>query len=128
MYRLCITRDLRPPAVPAGSPLTLPCTASGWPRPAILWQREGRLLSPSDELLLLADGSLRITAVEPRVAGTYTCIAKNVIGTDMATVEIGVEGERRLASLCFLSAYPPEQIIVLLHERLVLVSRFRDSF
>ncbi|XP_043238684.1 hemicentin-1-like isoform X2 [Amphibalanus amphitrite] len=124
----------RPPAtaaVPAGSPLTLPCTASGWPRPVILWQRQGRVLSSTEELQQLADGSLRVAAVEPRLAGTYTCIAKNVIGTDMATVEIAVEEPStpvaaswspssptvrvpagRAAPLCRLSGYQPDHHLV----------------
>ena len=61
--------------------LNLRCSASGIPVPEITW------LGPNQEERG-ADSELDIPSVREDDFGTYTCIAKNIKGTDQMTVEV----------------------------------------
>jgi hypothetical protein len=60
----------------------LPCQAVGVPAPEIKWKIKGQVLTQSDRLRVLPDGSLLIKEVSRKDAGDYACRAENSFGQD----------------------------------------------
>ncbi|XP_073909095.1 hemicentin-2 isoform X2 [Castor canadensis] len=62
-------------------PLTLLCEATGVPAPVVHWFREEEPISPGEDTYLLAGGwMLRMTQVQERDRGLYSCLASNEAG------------------------------------------------
>ncbi|CAL4234899.1 unnamed protein product, partial [Meganyctiphanes norvegica] len=66
--------------VNAGDDLKLPCEASGYPQPDIVWKKDGLLIEPTKQLRPVS-GSLLLKEVTPDFAATYTCSVSNRAGT-----------------------------------------------
>ncbi|XP_035704480.1 Down syndrome cell adhesion molecule-like protein Dscam2 isoform X15 [Folsomia candida] len=60
----------------------LPCQAVGVPAPEIKWKVKGQMLTQSNRLRVLPDGSLLIKEVTRKDAGDYACKAENSNGHD----------------------------------------------
>lgn len=102
------------------NPITLPCRATGSPRPTITWQKEGinipttgnspRLCVSTIETVssqswhhvfrfmlggsftVLPNGSLRISKASVSDSGTYICVAQNPAGTALGKTKLKVQG------------------------------------
>ncbi|XP_058521434.1 neogenin isoform X6 [Ochotona princeps] len=88
-----------------GQSVVLPCVASGLPAPVIRWVKNEETLDTdsSERLVLLAGGSLEISAVTENDAGTYSCVADSGNETIEAQAELTVQAHpeflKRPASL-----------------------------
>ncbi|KAL4660770.1 hemicentin-1-like [Arapaima gigas] len=74
-----------------GSLVTLTCEARGLPPPSLSWLKDGQPLSLHRNVLL--DGQemrLRMTAVAPRDAGLYSCVASNAAGSSTKNFNLTV--------------------------------------
>ncbi|CAK7291594.1 HMCN2 [Vulpes lagopus] len=73
--------------------VALQCQASGEPAPTVEWLRAGQPLRASQRLRTLPDGSLWLQQVEAGDAGTYECVAHNLLGSTTAQAILAVRGE-----------------------------------
>ena len=55
--------------------LTLNCNASGHPKPKIVWLHNSTVVSETERVLLLSNGSLVISKAIPSDVGRYKCMA-----------------------------------------------------
>ena len=66
------------PVVELGGPAVIRCYSYGWPRPAVTWWRDQRMLPLSSERIeQAADQTLVLRLVRLQDLGTYTCQAYN---------------------------------------------------
>lgn len=68
----------------------LHCNATGYPKPRITWLHNSRVVSESDRILLLTNGSLVLRAL-PSDVGLYICTASS----NDRTVSINVTLKQR---------------------------------
>ncbi|XP_032434339.1 hemicentin-1 [Xiphophorus hellerii] len=66
----------------------LPCEVQGFPRPTIIWQREGVSIAAGHRLAVLSNGALKFSRVTLGDAGTYQCLAKNEAGVAVARTKL----------------------------------------
>jgi len=86
---------------------TFECSATGNPQPEIQWMRNESNISSNENYqitLSIPEGcpmftgcevstTLIILDTEPHDEGEYTCVANNIIGSDMREVELTVNGK-----------------------------------
>ncbi|XP_065844103.1 contactin-5-like [Oscarella lobularis] len=77
--------------IPTNPVVALPCKASGFPQPKILWSRRGASL-PNNSLVY-PNGSLVISQFSDSDIGRYTCQAENVHGHVAHSTDISVYHE-----------------------------------
>ncbi|XP_073508068.1 leucine-rich repeat neuronal protein 3 [Phyllobates terribilis] len=79
-----------------GSSVSLHCRATAEPEPDIYWiTPSGSKLQPNTingPFYVHIEGTLEITSISVLEAGLYTCVAKNLVGADLKTVMITVDG------------------------------------
>ncbi|XP_069497466.1 hemicentin-1 isoform X2 [Ambystoma mexicanum] len=81
-----------------GVAVTLPCKASGVPKPSILWSKKGELIAPSNRKFTAgSDGSLFIAAPEGEESGEYLCTATNAAGYATRKVQLTVYVKPRVS-------------------------------
>lgn len=78
-----------------GDVVVLQCQATGEPAPTVEWMRAGQPLEASGRLRTLLDGSLWLEQAEARDAGTYECVAHNILGSAIARAVLAVRGAPR---------------------------------
>ncbi|CAL8251670.1 unnamed protein product [Boreogadus saida] len=66
----------------------LSCEVHGFPRPSIVWQREGIAISAGHRLAVLSNGALKFSRVTLGDAGTYQCLAQNEAGTAVGQTKL----------------------------------------
>ncbi|XP_052543444.1 immunoglobulin superfamily member 10 isoform X2 [Tympanuchus pallidicinctus] len=79
----------------AGRDLSLPCTAEGNPQPRVHWVLpEGTVVKPlqfvDTGVLLLPNGTLRLSSIAPTDSGNYECIATSSTGSERRVVTLTV--------------------------------------
>ena len=80
----------------ANSGLEISCPTTGFPKPFIQWYRDGNPVQPG--MMLNVDqetGSLFTLSISYRKGGTFTCEARNALGSDRASSFLAVRGENR---------------------------------
>lgn len=87
-------------ARPVGSSVRLKCTASGNPRPDIMWLKDSRPLTPEE----VGEGrkkkwTLSLKNLTPEHSGKYTCHVSNRAGEINATYKVEVIRESFSTSL-----------------------------
>ncbi|KAH1185481.1 leucine-rich repeat neuronal protein 3 [Mauremys mutica] len=79
-----------------GSYVSLHCRATAEPEPEIYWiTPSGHKLLPNtviDKYYVHSEGTLDISDVTRKESGLYTCIATNLVGADLKSVMIKVDG------------------------------------
>ncbi|KAG7487577.1 hypothetical protein MATL_G00024890, partial [Megalops atlanticus] len=74
-----------------GTAISLPCRASGVPKPDITWAKRGELLDLSGESFSLnPDGSLHIASPSGNESGEFVCTATNAAGYSSRKVQLTV--------------------------------------
>ncbi|XP_023195302.1 hemicentin-1 [Xiphophorus maculatus] len=74
------------------STITLPCRATGSPRPSITWQKEGiNIPATGGGYTILPDGSLQISKASLADSGTFICVAQNPAGTALGKTKLRVQ-------------------------------------
>ncbi|XP_047443825.1 hemicentin-1 isoform X2 [Mugil cephalus] len=74
------------------NPTTLPCRATGSPRPTITWQKEGiNIPTRGGSFTILPNGSLQISKASVSDSGTYICVAQNPAGTALGKTKLRVQ-------------------------------------
>ncbi|XP_050994845.1 LOW QUALITY PROTEIN: hemicentin-1 [Labeo rohita] len=72
--------------------VTLPCRATGSPRPTITWQKEGiNIFTTGGDLTVLPIGGLQISKARVEDSGTYMCVAQNPAGTALGKTKLRVQ-------------------------------------
>ncbi|XP_069753549.1 immunoglobulin superfamily member 10 [Narcine bancroftii] len=102
---LMVERKQESPRIVAASPskdklnygdkLRLHCSATGNPKPHILWRLPSKLLVDpwqrrGGRVMVLFNGTLSINSITEKDAGVYTCTARNKVGDDFMSVKIDV--------------------------------------
>ncbi|KAM4618971.1 leucine-rich repeat neuronal protein 3 [Polymixia lowei] len=92
-----------------GSSVTLHCRAFGEPEPEIYWVTPAgdRVLpgSVSNRYYMHPEGTFDIYDTTEREAGLYTCVAHNLVGADLKSVTVVVDGYSRQPSNQSLHVY-----------------------
>ncbi|KAK2537055.1 Lrrn3 [Columba guinea] len=82
--------------IKTGSHISLHCRATAEPEPEIYWiTPSGHRLLPntiSNKYYTHSEGTLDISDVTQKESGLYTCIATNLVGADLKSVMIKVDG------------------------------------
>ncbi|XP_036375886.1 hemicentin-1 [Megalops cyprinoides] len=74
------------------NPITLPCKATGSPRPTITWQKEGiNIVTTGGGFTVLPNGGLQIARAKVDDSGTYMCVAQNPAGTALGKTKLKVQ-------------------------------------
>ncbi|XP_074402798.1 immunoglobulin superfamily member 10 [Zonotrichia albicollis] len=78
-----------------GDRLLLNCTASGEPKPRIIWRLPSKALVDQwhrmgSRIHVYPNGSLAIEAVTEKDAGDYLCVARNRIGEDLILMKVSI--------------------------------------
>ncbi|XP_068513036.1 hemicentin-2 isoform X2 [Anas acuta] len=82
-------------SVRTGQRVLLHCAVSGEPTPSVEWQWDGEALPEGPRGRILPNATLLLPAASPRDTGTYTCIARNALGSAAARASLVVQGEPR---------------------------------
>ncbi|XP_071373120.1 hemicentin-1, partial [Centroberyx affinis] len=74
------------------NPITLPCRATGSPRPTVTWQKEGiNIPTTGAGFTVLPNGGLQISKASVSDSGTYMCVAQNPAGTALGKTKLRVQ-------------------------------------
>ncbi|XP_064450302.1 hemicentin-1 isoform X2 [Mirounga angustirostris] len=105
-----------------GIPVTLPCKASGIPKPSIIWSKKGELISTSSAKFSAGpDGSLYVVSPGGEESGEYVCTATNAAGYAKRKVQLTVYVRPRVfGDQRGLSQDKPVEISVLAGEEVTL--------
>ncbi|XP_072200110.1 immunoglobulin superfamily member 10 [Excalfactoria chinensis] len=92
----------------AGQDLNLPCTAEGNPQPHIHWVlAEGTVVKPlqfvNTRVLMLPNGTLRLSSITPTDSGNYECIATSSTGSERRVVILSVPHQDTLPRIAAAS-------------------------
>ncbi|XP_067156720.1 hemicentin-1 [Apteryx mantelli] len=81
-----------------GIPVTLPCKASGVPKPSIAWSKKGEQILPSNmKFSAGSDGSLYVVSPGGEETGEYVCTATNAAGYATRKVQLTVYVKPRVS-------------------------------
>ncbi|XP_009575209.1 PREDICTED: hemicentin-1-like, partial [Fulmarus glacialis] len=81
-----------------GIPVTLPCKASGVPKPSIVWSKKGEvILSSNVKFSAGSDGSLYVLSPTGEETGEYMCTATNAAGYATRKVQLTVYVKPRVS-------------------------------
>ncbi|XP_072199268.1 hemicentin-1 isoform X3 [Excalfactoria chinensis] len=104
-----------------GIPVTLPCKASGVPKPSITWSKKGEIIFPSNgKFSAGSDGSLYVVSPEGEETGEYVCTATNAAGYATRKVQLTVYVKPRVSRPGDQQGHGPIEISVITGEDITL--------
>ncbi|NWV14212.1 HMCN1 protein, partial [Ptilonorhynchus violaceus] len=68
-----------------GSEVSIRCSATGYPKPTVVWTHNDMFIVGSSRYRLTPEGTLIIRKAIPKDAGIYGCLASNSAGTEKQT-------------------------------------------
>ena len=74
------------------SSVTIQCASSGFPKPAVVWLKDGQPVGEAEGVVAHSNGSLTIAKALASHSGTYTCVSSNGFGEDRADSTVTVVG------------------------------------
>ncbi|XP_041972566.1 Down syndrome cell adhesion molecule-like protein Dscam2 [Aricia agestis] len=74
----------------AGGSLRLACAGAGSPPPRALWYHDHNIITHHPRFTRQQDGGLLVHNIDQSLSGNYTCIAKNLYGSDSVSYEVMV--------------------------------------
>uniref|UniRef100_A0A5F8G6U1 Immunoglobulin superfamily DCC subclass member 3 n=1 Tax=Monodelphis domestica TaxID=13616 RepID=A0A5F8G6U1_MONDO len=78
---------------PPGSSAIFTCVAQGVPEPRLIWLKNGKVLSPGENVRLTHNNStLMLAGVTPADEAIYQCVAENSAGSNQASARLAVTG------------------------------------
>uniref|UniRef100_A0A4X2LJ75 Immunoglobulin superfamily DCC subclass member 3 n=1 Tax=Vombatus ursinus TaxID=29139 RepID=A0A4X2LJ75_VOMUR len=78
---------------PPGSSAIFTCVAHGVPEPRLIWLKNGKVLSPGDNVKLTHNNStLMLAGVTAEDEAIYQCVAENSAGSNQASARLAVTG------------------------------------
>ncbi|XP_069507388.1 immunoglobulin superfamily DCC subclass member 3-like [Ambystoma mexicanum] len=84
---------------PPGSSAMFTCVAQGVPEPHLLWLKNGKILTPGENVKLSNNNStLMIQRITSNDEAIYQCIAENTAGTNQASARLAVTLSKELPS------------------------------
>ncbi|XP_030638986.1 immunoglobulin superfamily DCC subclass member 3 [Chanos chanos] len=76
---------------PVGGSAVFTCLAQGVPEPHLIWLKNGKILTPGDNVKLTNNNStLAVTRITSEDEAIYQCIAENSAGTNQASARLAV--------------------------------------
>ncbi|XP_076863907.1 immunoglobulin superfamily DCC subclass member 3 [Brachyhypopomus gauderio] len=82
---------------PVGGSAVFTCVAQGAPEPHLIWLKNGKILTPGDNVKLTNNNStLAVTRITPEDEAIYQCIAENSAGTNQASARLAVSLAKEL--------------------------------
>ncbi|XP_064156449.1 immunoglobulin superfamily DCC subclass member 3-like, partial [Anguilla rostrata] len=82
---------------PAGGSAVFTCLAQGVPEPHLIWLKNGKILTPGDNVKLTNNNStLAVTRITSEDEAIYQCIAENSAGTNQASARLAVSLAKEL--------------------------------
>ncbi|NXL95979.1 OBSL1 protein, partial [Alectura lathami] len=85
-------------AVSAGKHAKFRCYVTGKPKPEIVWQKDGKAVSPGRRHLIYEDREgyfiLKVLYCKPQDQGLYVCTASNTAGQTLSAVQLQVKEHR----------------------------------
>uniref|UniRef100_A0A3B3SQD5 Immunoglobulin superfamily DCC subclass member 3-like n=1 Tax=Paramormyrops kingsleyae TaxID=1676925 RepID=A0A3B3SQD5_9TELE len=76
---------------PAGGSAVFTCLAQGVPDPHLIWLKNGKILTPKDNVKVTNNNStLAVTRITSEDEAIYQCIAENGAGTNQASARLAV--------------------------------------
>ncbi|KAK4820389.1 hypothetical protein QYF61_025563 [Mycteria americana] len=86
-----------------GSEVSIRCSATGYPKPTVVWTHNDMFIIGSSRYRLTPEGTLIIRKAIPKDAGIYGCLASNSAGTEKQTSTLIYIGDLELRASAFLS-------------------------
>ncbi|XP_066577546.1 immunoglobulin superfamily DCC subclass member 3-like isoform X2 [Amia ocellicauda] len=84
---------------PTGGNAVFTCLAQGVPEPHLIWLKNGKILTPGDNVKLTNNNStLAVTRITSDDEAIYQCIAENSAGTNQASARLAVSLTQELPS------------------------------
>ncbi|XP_017287235.1 peroxidasin isoform X2 [Kryptolebias marmoratus] len=84
------TNAPRDQTVEAGQDVQIPCRAQGQPRPVLTWNKDGVQVTESGKFHISPEGYLEVKDVGTADGGRYECVARNLIGYQVASMVLTV--------------------------------------
>eukprot|EP00079_Xenopus_tropicalis_P024320 XP_012816895.1 PREDICTED: hemicentin-1 [Xenopus tropicalis] len=82
-----------------GIAVSLPCKASGVPKPTIIWKKKGEIVVPNNDTIIAeSDGTLLLSSPGGEDSGEYSCSAINAAGYAARKVQLTVYVKPRIVS------------------------------
>ncbi|XP_072562062.1 immunoglobulin superfamily DCC subclass member 3-like [Paramormyrops kingsleyae] len=82
---------------PAGGSAVFTCVAQGVPDPHLIWLKNGKILTPGDNVKITNNNStLAVTRITSEDEAIYQCIAENSAGTNQASARLAVSLAKEL--------------------------------
>ncbi|XP_054547438.1 immunoglobulin superfamily DCC subclass member 3-like isoform X2 [Talpa occidentalis] len=79
---------------PPGSSAIFTCVAQGVPEPRLVWLKNGKVLSPGENIRLTHNNStLMLAGVSAEDEAIYQCVAENSAGSNQASARLAVRGD-----------------------------------
>ncbi|KAK3592726.1 hypothetical protein CHS0354_007728 [Potamilus streckersoni] len=74
-----------------GKGVYLPCDATGIPEPRIIWQKGTSLITGSEDIDVLENGTLFLKKTTTKDEGYFVCMAQNNAGTDFGQFNLQIQ-------------------------------------